>query len=99
MVGCGVCHDEGGSIHEWKTLRQWHAQRGGCQRVTAKSTCARETRDVLARAKPRLHLINIGRGALIDHDALLAAVERDALGRATLDVTEPEPLGNSGWQP
>jgi phosphoglycerate dehydrogenase-like enzyme len=48
--------------------------------------------DVLARAKPRLHLINIGRGALIDHDALLAAVERDALGRATLDVTEPEPL-------
>jgi len=48
--------------------------------------------DVLARARPRLHLINIGRGALIDQEALLAALERGALGRATLDVTDPEPL-------
>jgi len=68
-----------------------------CDAVVLAAPSTPETRhmvnaDVLARAKPRLHLINIGRGALIDHDALLAAVERDGLGRATLDVTDPEPL-------
>ena len=47
---------------------------------------------VLAQAKPGLHLINIGRGALIDQEALLAALSQDRIARATLDVTEPEPL-------
>lgn len=46
----------------------------------------------LAHAKPNLHLINVARGNLIDHDALLAALEREQLALATLDVTEPEPL-------
>ena len=47
---------------------------------------------VLAGAKPGLHLINVARGALIDDQALLGALEAGRVGRATLDVTVPEPL-------
>jgi phosphoglycerate dehydrogenase-like enzyme len=49
-------------------------------------------REVLAHAKPGLHLINIARGALIDDDALLEALEDGRVGQASLDVTHPEPL-------
>ncbi|SCW28751.1 MULTISPECIES: D-isomer specific 2-hydroxyacid dehydrogenase family protein [unclassified Pseudomonas] len=49
-------------------------------------------RAVLASAKPGLHLINIARGGLLDHGALLAALDEGTLGLASLDVTDPEPL-------
>ncbi|MCO7608794.1 D-isomer specific 2-hydroxyacid dehydrogenase family protein [Pseudomonas chlororaphis] len=48
--------------------------------------------DVLAAAKPGLHLINIARGALIDQSALLQALETGRIGLASLDVADPEPL-------
>jgi phosphoglycerate dehydrogenase-like enzyme len=47
---------------------------------------------VLASAKPGLHLINIARGGLLDHGALLEALDNGQIGLASLDVTEPEPL-------
>jgi phosphoglycerate dehydrogenase-like enzyme len=47
---------------------------------------------VLENAKPGLHFINIARGELVDHEALLAALNSGRLGAATLDVTYPEPL-------
>lgn len=47
---------------------------------------------VLARARPTAHLINIARGSVLDHDALVAALDAGRLGFATLDVTDPEPL-------
>eukprot|EP00659_Diplonema_papillatum_P012941 gene12941-19959_t len=49
-------------------------------------------REALANAKPGLHLINIARGGLVDHEALLEALDSGHIGLASLDVTEPEPL-------
>jgi phosphoglycerate dehydrogenase-like enzyme len=48
--------------------------------------------EVLGQAHPGLHLINVSRGALIDDDALLRALDAGRVGAATLDVTSPEPL-------
>ena len=46
----------------------------------------------LARMKATAHIVNVGRGGLIDQDALLSALDAGAIARATLDVTDPEPL-------
>lgn len=57
-------------------------------------------RDMLARMKKGAILMNVGRGALIDGDALYEALESGHLGAALLDVTEPEPLpaGHKLWK-
>jgi len=49
-------------------------------------------RAALARVKPGVHIVNIARGRIIDHDALIEALDAGRVGHATLDVTEPEPL-------
>ncbi len=46
----------------------------------------------LRKMKPGAFLINIGRGALIDQDALIKALKENWIGGAGLDVTTPEPL-------
>lgn len=48
--------------------------------------------DVFRKAKSSLHLINISRGAIVVQEDLVAALDNGAIGFATLDVTEPEPL-------
>jgi D-3-phosphoglycerate dehydrogenase len=53
----------------------------------------------LARLRPSALVVNVGRGALIDTDALVAALRAGRLGGACLDVTDPEPLpdGHPLW--
>jgi phosphoglycerate dehydrogenase-like enzyme len=55
--------------------------------------------ELLSYARPTAHLINIGRGAVLDQQALLEALDAGRLAFATLDVTEPEPLpeGHPLW--
>jgi D-3-phosphoglycerate dehydrogenase len=48
-------------------------------------------RDVLTALGPDGHLVNTGRGGLIDEPALLRALDERALGWASLDVLEAEP--------
>jgi phosphoglycerate dehydrogenase-like enzyme len=42
--------------------------------------------------KPGAIFYNIGRGATVDQEALVAALRSGRLGAAWLDVTDPEPL-------
>jgi len=48
--------------------------------------------DVLALLPPHAWVVNVGRGATLDQDALLAAVRGGTLAGAALDVFEREPL-------
>lgn len=49
-------------------------------------------RDELAHMKRSAYLYNIGRGALVNQDALIVALRGNVIAGAGLDVTTPEPL-------
>jgi phosphoglycerate dehydrogenase-like enzyme len=51
--------------------------------------------EAFANLKPGALLVNVGRGGLIDHDALEAALEAGSLAGAWLDVLPEEPLPSS----
>ncbi|MDP3674335.1 MAG: D-2-hydroxyacid dehydrogenase [Novosphingobium sp.] len=46
----------------------------------------------LAAMKPNAVLLNVARGAVVDQDALIAALSEKRIEAALLDVTTPEPL-------
>lgn len=45
-----------------------------------------------AVTRPGLHLVNVARGRIVDTDALVRALDSGIVARASLDVTDPEPL-------
>jgi len=49
-------------------------------------------RDELRQMKSTAYLVNVARGAVVDHDALNQALSENWIAGAALDVTEPEPL-------
>jgi len=53
-----------------------------------------------AAMKPKSYFINVGRGAQVDQNALIAALESKKLAGAGLDVADPEPLpkGHPLWK-
>jgi phosphoglycerate dehydrogenase-like enzyme len=55
--------------------------------------------EVLSAMKPSAHLINVGRGGLVDTDALVRALAAGEIAGAALDVVHPEPLpgGHPLW--
>jgi phosphoglycerate dehydrogenase-like enzyme len=48
--------------------------------------------DVLAMLPPRAWVVNVGRGATVEEDALVAALQEGRIAGAALDVTRTEPL-------
>jgi glyoxylate reductase len=65
--------------------------------VTLNLPLTAETRELIGRAelrqmRPTAWLINVARGGVLDHDALVEALQQGWIAGAALDVTEPEPL-------
>lgn len=49
-------------------------------------------RDSLKKMKPTAYLLNVGRGELVDTDALVEALQNKTIAAAGLDTVYPEPL-------
>lgn len=65
--------------------------------VTLNCPLTPETRHLIGREqlkmmKPSAILVNLARGGVVDHAALVEALENNWIAVAALDVTEPEPL-------
>lgn len=82
-----------------------HSFLSGCDVVVAVLPLTPETRGLLDGAAIRAMkagaiLVNIGRGPVVDEDALLAALDGGHLSHAVLDVfnTEPLPAEHPLWQ-
>jgi len=79
------------------TPDQWRARLGDFDWIILAVPATAETDGMIGEAelaamKSDAILVNIARGAVVDQPALVAALEKKAIGGAFLDVTTPEPL-------
>jgi len=75
----------------------WRARIGDFDWVILTAPLSGQTRCMIGAAelagmKADAWLLNVSRGAIVDQQALTAALREAAIGGAYLDVTEPEPL-------
>jgi phosphoglycerate dehydrogenase-like enzyme len=93
---------EGELVDQVITLKEIHGELPQADVVVLACALNDETRDMCDDAfframKPGAVLINIGRGGLVDEDALRAGLDRDQPGHAVLDVFQTEPLPADAW--
>ncbi|MEO1648967.1 MAG: D-2-hydroxyacid dehydrogenase, partial [Pseudomonadota bacterium] len=79
------------------TPDEWRAKLGEFDWVILAVPATPETDNMigeteLAAMKSDAVLVNIARGAVVDQDALVSALQKKAIGGAFIDVTTPEPL-------
>jgi phosphoglycerate dehydrogenase-like enzyme len=85
-----------------EVVRTLDALLPGAQHVVLAAPATARTRHLIgpeafAAMTPGVHLVNIARGALVDQDALRAALDDGTVAMATLDTVEPEPLPAGHW--
>ncbi len=94
-VGTG---DPDGRIPErFYDLDELHLLLPECDAIVLALPLTEQTYHIIGRAalslmRPHAFIVNIARGALIDQDELVAALQARRLGGVALDVTDPEPL-------
>jgi phosphoglycerate dehydrogenase-like enzyme len=76
---------------------QLHAVLGQVDALVVAVPSKPETRKMIDAAafnamRPGSFIVNVSRGAIVDTDALVAALNTGKVGGAALDVTDPEPL-------
>lgn len=89
-------------IPEVEIVASLEALLGDADHVVVAAPSTPATRHLLrdetfAMLKPGAHLVNVARGALVDHDALRRALDAGQVGLATLDCVDPEPLPEGHW--
>lgn len=101
MTTRGVARTErpgGDAFEQIAAIDDLHAQLGWADDVVVATPLTPDTHRLidsaaLAAMRPGARLVNIGRGPVVDQDALLDALRRGHVGAAGLDVFEDEPLG------
>jgi len=93
----GVGDPEGAIPRRWFGPEQRNELLAASDYVVMSLPLTPDTRHFLGRRefeamKPGAYLVNVGRGGIIDQDAMIEALKSGRLAGAGLDVTDPEPL-------
>lgn len=84
MSACGTMED----LEKWIGEADYIA----CALPETPETYHMMDREMLSRVKKDAILLNIGRGTLVDTDAVIDVLKNGSLGTYITDVTDPEPL-------